>query len=101
MPTLAEIRSQIAELEKQAQSIVVTEKRTVIAEIKKLMNEYDLTAEDLEKTVRAPKAPKAPKTPSVIKYRKSDSETWVGRGPKPQWVKAAEEAGENIEQYRV
>jgi len=41
------------------------------------------------------------KVPSPIKYRKSESEYWVGRGPKPQWVKAIEREGENIELYRV
>jgi DNA-binding protein H-NS len=41
------------------------------------------------------------KSAAVIKYRKDEHNYWVGRGPKPKWVKEVEERGESIEQYRV
>ena len=37
----------------------------------------------------------------LVKYKKGE-ETWSGgRGPKPKWVKALMDAGENIEKYKV
>ena len=45
--------------------------------------------------------PSSSKSSSVIKYRKNEHQYWVGRGPKPGWVKDVEKNGESIEQYRV
>ncbi len=99
MSTLTEIQAQIAELQKQAQEIINVERKAVIDDIKAKMVAYDITVEELERKGRAVKS--APRSPSPIKYRKSENEYWVGRGPKPQWVKSIESEGENIELYRV
>ncbi len=99
MSTLTEIQTQIAELQKQAQEIINVERRAVIDDIKVKMTTYNISAEELEKKGKAVKA--GQRTPSPIKYRKSETEYWVGRGPKPQWVKAIESEGENIELYRL
>jgi DNA-binding protein H-NS len=99
MSTLTEIQAQIAELQKQAQEIINVERKAVIDDIKAKLVAYNITVEELERKAKAVKS--ASKTPSPIKYRKSDTEYWVGRGPKPQWVKGIESAGENIELYRV
>lgn len=99
MTELSEIQAQIAALQKQEQEIINTERKSVIDDIKTKMVAYSITTEELERKVRSGKP--AQRTPSTIKYRKSESEYWVGRGPKPQWVKAIESEGENIELYRV
>jgi DNA-binding protein H-NS len=99
MSTLTEIQAQIAELQKQAQEIINVERRAVIDDIKAKLTAYSISLEELERKGKAVKA--APRSPSPIKYKKSETEYWVGRGPKPQWVKAIESEGENIESYRV
>ncbi len=99
MSTLTEIQSQIAELQKQAQEIINVERRAVLDDIRVKMTTYNISVEELERKGKAVKA--GLRTPSPIKYRKSETEYWVGRGPKPQWVKAIERDGENIELYRV
>ncbi len=99
MTELAEIQAQIATLQKQEQELIYRERRAVVDDIKAQMVAYSITTEELERKVRSGKP--APKTPSPIKYRKSESEYWVGRGPKPQWVKAIEREGETIERYKV
>lgn len=101
MPTIAEIDAQIKVLQEQKASMVAEGKKQAIIEIKAKMAEYVITADDLQGTGVASKKAKAEKAPSVIKYKKSNTETWVGRGPKPKWVKDHEAAGGNIEQYRV
>ncbi len=99
MSTLTEIQAQIADLQKQAQEIINIERKAVIEDIKSKLVAYNITVEELERKGKVVKA--APRSPSPIKYKKSETEYWVGRGPKPQWVKAVESAGENIELYRV
>jgi DNA-binding protein H-NS len=99
MSTLTEIQAQIAELQKQAQEIINVERKAVIDDIKAKLVAYNITVEELERKGKTVKS--TLKSPTPIKYRKSETEYWVGRGPKPQWVKAVESAGENIELYRV
>ncbi len=99
MSTLTEIQTQIAELQKQAQDIINLERKAVIDDIKAKLTAYNISLEELERKGKAVKS--APRSPSPIKYRKSENEYWVGRGPKPQWVKAIESAGESVELYRI
>ena len=100
MTTITDLRAQQAEIQKQIDRLRADGKRNAIKEIKAKMAEYEITVGDLQGS-SALKAPKAPKSPSVIKYRKSAEETWVGRGPKPQWVKDYEAAGGNIRDFLV
>ena len=99
MSTLTEIQAQIAELQKQAQEIISVERKAIIDDIKAKMTAYNITIEELERKGKVVKS--TTRNPSPIKYKKSETEYWVGRGPKPQWVKAIESNGENIEIYRV
>ncbi|ACF43345.1 H-NS histone family protein [Pelodictyon phaeoclathratiforme] len=99
MSTLTEIQAQIADLQKQAQEIINIERKAILEDIKAKMAAYNITMEELERKGKAVKS--APRSPSPIKYKKSETEYWVGRGPKPQWVKGIESNGENIEIYRV
>ncbi|NTW70376.1 MAG: H-NS histone family protein [Chlorobiaceae bacterium] len=98
MSKINELNEKIAQLEKERDQIISVERNAVIGDIKAKMVAYNISVDELE---RKGKVAKAAKTPSPIKYRKSEHEYWVGRGPKPQWVKAIEAAGENVELYRI
>jgi len=100
MTTIAELQAQEAEIRKQIDRLRAEGKRNAIREIKAKMAEYEITADELQGTSTATTT-KAPKAPSVVKYRKSETETWVGRGPKPQWVKDYEAAGGSIRDFLV
>ncbi len=98
MTTLADIQKQIAELQKQAEEIVSNEKATVIAELKEKIAAYNITASELG--FRKNSKGSAPTT-KTVKYKNDKGETWGGRGPKPQWVKDVEAAGESLDKYLV
>jgi DNA-binding protein H-NS len=101
MKTIAELQADIAALQKQIDARKAAAKKGVIKEIKAKMAEYEITVDDLQGSALT-NQPKALKAPSVIKYRKSESETWGGgKGPKPKWVKQILDAGGDIEQYRI
>jgi DNA-binding protein H-NS len=102
MVTIAEIDAQIRTLQEQKASMVAEGKKQAINEIKAKMAEYGITANDLQGTGVTTKKAKAERAPSIIKYKKSETETWGGgKGPKPKWVKAVIDAGEDIEKYNV
>ena len=94
---LSELKAKIAQLQKEEAEIIKNERIAVIKEIKDKLDSYNITIDELQRKAK----PTTSKSPAVIKYRKDEHNYWVGRGPKPQWVKAVEANGESIEQYRV
>ena len=96
---LSELKSKIAQLQKEADDIIKNERFTIIKEIKDKLDAYNITVEELQRKGKTAKS--GVKSPAVIKFRKNEHEYWVGRGPKPGWVKDVEKRGESIEQYRV
>lgn len=66
--SLAQIESQIAKLQKEAQALKARDVAAAVAKVKALIAEHQLTADDIglgkasaQAATRAPKAPKAPK----------------------------------------
>lgn len=39
--------------------------------------------------------------PKAVRYRDQNGNTWSGRGPRPQWLKEALDAGRSINEFRV
>ena len=108
MSSLAEIQAQIDALQEQANLIKNREKEGIISGLREKIKTYGLTAADLglyvpETTVvrRAPRGSKIVSKPEP-KYRDENGNEWSGgRGRRPQWVIAAMEAGEDLENYRI
>jgi DNA-binding protein H-NS len=102
---LADIKAQIAELQKRAEEIVQAEKASLIEDMKSKIADYGITASDLGFVVGGAKTAvksSSSKTKAVAKYKNNQGETWSGgRGPKPKWVKEILDAGGDIEKYRI
>lgn len=98
----AEIQQMIAELQAQADAKIESEKKTVIAEIKRLAASVNLTVEinDNDKPSRKSKNQSSVVSP---KYRNPDNfaETWSGRGPKPKWLKRKLEMGAKQDDFLI
>ena len=107
--TLAQINRQIEKLQRQAEDLKQQEVKGVIGRIKEAIDHYGLTAGDLGLTARAgagsaKAARKAParkalsvSQPAPVKFRDEAGNTWGGRGKRPNWFKAALEAGKSPE----
>jgi DNA-binding protein H-NS len=108
--TLAQINRQIEKLQREAESLKQQEMEGVIGRIKTAIDHYGLTARDLgltagtrsavstKATRRAPaRKALAVSKPVVVKYRDETGNTWSGRGKRPNWFKAALEAGKSPE----
>jgi DNA-binding protein H-NS len=108
--SLAQINRQIDKLQRQAEALKKQEVSGVISRIRSAIEHYGLTARDLGlSTTRAGAAAGraarkamtrkavAVSRPVPVKYRDEAGHTWTGRGKRPNWFKAALEAGKTLE----
>lgn len=107
-----------AESQKQAAALAKTNAKVAelrsanrvpkLAELKEQVANYGFTAADIFGEAAHAPATAKPKTkaPSgkakTIAYDDKQGNTWGGgKGPRPGWIKAIQEAGGDIEKYRI
>lgn len=109
--SLSQLKSQIAKLQRQADSI----QATVIARIKKEIAQHGLTAEDLFESSKVAKpvtndlaAPAKPKPKAntkgadkPAKFADGQGNTWHGVGLRPKWIHAALNAGHSLNEFLI
>jgi DNA-binding protein H-NS len=88
MATYEELKAQADALMKQAEEQRKAENREIIADIKAIIREKGITAEQLG---FAP-AGKGSRKPAPAKYRDpATGQTWAGRGRTPKWMNGSRE----------
>jgi DNA-binding protein H-NS len=107
MATYLELMEKAQKLMAEAEQVRRKEVSDVIADIRRKMEAYGLTLQDIggapagRRRGPAPKGSKGPKS-KTVKYRGPNGETWGGgRGRKPRWVQEALKAGKKIEDFAV
>lgn len=98
MTTYADVKKQIAQLEKKAADLRKLEVAKVVANIQEQMAKYELTVDDIApgKLQRGKKAAKGTtaKVGKPAKYMDPKTgKTWTGHGKAPSWIAAATKAG--------
>jgi DNA-binding protein H-NS len=110
--TYADVQKQVEVLQQEAEKLRRKEVEGVIARIREAIKVHGLTANDLGLTARQgstrrlsavpKKAGKRSKSKSgAIKFRDGNGNTWVGRGPRPQWLRSALSAGKQLSDFAV
>jgi DNA-binding protein H-NS len=95
MNTYAEIKAQIAELERKAKAVRATELASAKARIAEIMSAYGLTLADLRNGAKV-KSPRIVQ-PVAAKYRNdATGESWSGRGRTPRWLR-----GKNKDEFLI
>lgn len=93
MASFREIQAQIEQLQRQAAEERKSELDNAFRQIRQLMDEYDISVDDLQSTRKR----SAPKKFGPVQFRNAQTgDTWSGRGRMPNWL-----AGQDKEQYRV
>jgi DNA-binding protein H-NS len=102
MSSYQEILSQIEDLKRKAEDVRQQEMAGAIAEIKRLMAQFGISADDLGFSGRAGGAKAKNRGSVAAKYRDPVSgKTWTGRGRRPGWVLDLEGVGKSLEDCRV
>jgi DNA-binding protein H-NS len=97
--TYAQLQDQIAKLQAKADSVRNEELAAVMARIREDIKAYKITMQDLfGKSVGAARKGKA-KSSRQAKYGDGAGNVWVGRGPRPQWLRDALAAGKKLEEF--
>ncbi len=119
--TYAQLKKERDALDKKIDEALRKEKAGVVARIKEAITVYGLTASDLglgakrgpkpgskragkntgKGTTKAGKAKgwPNPNAGKPIRFRDEAGNTWVGRGPRPQWLRDALAAGKKVEDF--
>ncbi|KLU22897.1 H-NS histone family protein [Caballeronia sp. SEWSISQ10-4 2] len=96
MSQYTELKAQIAKLQEQAEEARRAELEAVLADIRRKIVEYGLTAQDLGlSVVRRGRPPKKEPLPPIYQDPKSGN-TWSGRGKPPKWI-----VGKNRERFLI
>jgi DNA-binding protein H-NS len=109
--TFAQITQEIEALKIKAETARQKEIAGVVERMKKAISFYGLTIEDLGLSAKSAGSGTVAKgsmkrklsksaDPSA-KYRDIDGNEWVGRGPRPKWLRAAIAAGQSLESFAV
>ena len=111
MSSYQELLAKKAALEKQQADLdkAITEARRaaragIIAQVKALMAEHDLTVADLGGKASGKTGGKSAQEGRKVaaKYRnQTTGESWTGRGLKPKWIQAAIAAGKKLEDFAI
>lgn len=84
MTPLKTLLAQREALEQQIKAASAEQKTFALARIKELVEEYDVTLEDLQKAFGMNDKRRGPVAP---KFRDPETgKTWAGRGMKPKWM---------------
>ncbi|WGS45179.1 H-NS histone family protein [Burkholderia sp. JSH-S8] len=82
------LKKQLDALQARAEAARLAELEAVIEQIRGLVAEYDISAEQIYSRKRATKAGKQPAAAIEPKYRNPKTgETWSGRGRAPEWIR--------------
>lgn len=114
--TYTQIQAQIQKLQKEAEALRAKEIAAVVARIQEAIDHYKLTPADLFGKVAAKSAPgqrkpaagrkaaaKASKKKTALppKYADGQGNTWSGVGKRPNWLRAALEAGKTLAELQI
>ena len=101
MANYKELLAQREALDKQIEELRQAELRSAIDQVRQLIAEWRLTAEDCGfKSVAASGLKKA-KSAVAAKYRGPNGETWSGRGRAPKWLEALEAQGRPRAEFSI
>lgn len=108
--TYAQVMKQIDSLSREAEKLKRKEVDGVVARIKEAIAAYGLSAADLglgatrgpkPGTKRAGKKKMKKAGKSVVRFRDESGNSWIGRGPRPQWLRDALTAGKPLSDFAV
>ncbi|MFT3848096.1 MAG: H-NS histone family protein [Propionivibrio sp.] len=101
MASYKELVAQREALDKQIEETRQAESKAAIAQVRQLIAEWQLSAEDCGFKSVVVTGPKKAKPAVAAKYRGPNGETWTGRGRAPKWLEALEAQGRTRAEFSI
>ncbi|MEM6741917.1 MAG: H-NS histone family protein [Pseudomonadota bacterium] len=100
-------RDELLKVQKQVEKLITTladrERKAALKAAEEAAKKHGFSLADLGVSAGKPRKSKAPAAANPPKYRNPEdaSQTWSGRGRRPQWVKDAEAKGSTLESLAI
>ena len=101
MANYKELLAQREALDKQIEETRLAESKAAILQVRQLIADWQLSAEDCGFKSAAPSSSKKAKAAVAAKYRGPNGETWSGRGRAPKWLEALEAQGRPRAEFSI
>ena len=101
MATYQELLAQREALDKQIEETRQAESKAATAQVRQLIAEWQLSAEDCGFKSTGAASPKKAKQAVAAKYRGPNGETWSGRGRAPKWLATLEAQGRQRAEFSI
>ena len=101
MANYRELVAQREALDKQIEELRKAELKSAIEQVRQLITEWRLTAEDCGFKSGAASGLKKAKSAVAAKYRGPNGEAWSGRGRAPKWLEALEAQGRQRAEFSI
>lgn len=101
MASYRELVAQREALDRQIEETRQAESRAAIAQVRQLIAEWQLSAEDCGFKTSVASGSKKSKAVVAAKYRGPNGETWSGRGRSPKWLEALEAQGRQRAEFSI
>ena len=101
MASYKELVAQREALDRQIEELRKAELKSAIAQVRQLISEWQLSAEDCGFKSAAAASSKKAKLAVAAKYRGPNGETWSGRGRAPMWLAALEAEGRQRSEFKI
>jgi DNA-binding protein H-NS len=102
---LAMSRSELLKLRTDVEKAIATladrERRAAFEAAERAAAAHGFTLSELTSLAGAKTARGKPKSPAKYRNPANGDETWSGRGRKPRWILAAENAGRSISDFQI
>lgn len=101
MSSYLELKQQAEDLLKQAEELRKQEIAAIIADMKKQIAEYGITAKDLGLSSSVAVKKGVGKSNLEARYKGPNGELWSGLGRQPQWLKDAIQQGKTKDEFAL
>ena len=101
MANYKELLAQREALDKQIEELRLAELKSAMAQVRQLIADWQLSAEDCGFKSGAAQGLKKAKSAVAAKYRGPNGETWSGRGRAPMWLAAFEAEGRQRSEFLI
>ena len=100
----AELEELAGDVQKALRKVADTERKSALKAARQAAQEFGFDLEELLSGTPASTAKaksSRPKNPAKYRNPEDPTQTWSGRGRKPQWIVAAEKAGKDIAEFAI